>query len=158
MNPSTPSPIGFSVVVNTIDRARPLDTLLRSLEHQSHPHFEVIAVVGPTRDDTLSMLESWRDASKRPASLRAAAASLGMGYSSFREKVAARKGMGPHQYLLHMSIDEASRLLIGTDESIKAIAYATGFRSVESFCRAFRKMRGMTASRYRTIHRVKTKR
>jgi len=61
MNPSTPSPIGFSVVVNTIDRARPLDTLLRSLEHQSHPHFEVIAVVGPTRDDTLSMLESWRD-------------------------------------------------------------------------------------------------
>ena len=61
MNPSTPSPIGFSVVVNTIDRARPLDTLLRSLEHQSHPNFEVIAVVGPTRDDTLSMLEGWRD-------------------------------------------------------------------------------------------------
>ena len=59
MTPST-SPLGFSVVVNTIDRAKPLDTLLRSLEQQSHPHFEVIAVVGPTRDDTLPVLENWR--------------------------------------------------------------------------------------------------
>ncbi len=103
------------------------------------------------------MLESWRDTSKRPASLRKAAASLGMSYSSFRAKVAARKGMGPHQYLLHMSIDEASSLLIGTDESIKAIGYATGFQSPESFCRAFRKICGMTATRYRMIHRVGTK-
>jgi AraC family transcriptional regulator, arabinose operon regulatory protein len=103
------------------------------------------------------MLESWRDASKRPTSLHEAAASLRMSYSSFRAKVAARKGMGPHQYLLHMSIDEASRLLIGTDESIKAIAYATGFHSAESFCRAFRRLRGMTATRHRTIHRVQTK-
>ena len=53
---TTPS---FSVIVNTIDRARPLDTLLRSLEQQSYPHFEVIAVVGPTRDDTLSVLDRW---------------------------------------------------------------------------------------------------
>ncbi|MBU6281769.1 glycosyltransferase [bacterium] len=57
---SPTSPIDFSVVVNTIDRARPLDTLLCALEQQSHPRFEVIAVVGPTRDDTLSVLERWR--------------------------------------------------------------------------------------------------
>jgi AraC-like DNA-binding protein len=103
------------------------------------------------------MLESWRDAPKRPTSLRAAAASLGMGYSSFREKVAVRKGMGPHQYLLHLSVDEASRLLISTDETIKVIAYDSGFHSVESFCRTFRKMRGMTAGEYRSMHRMGTK-
>lgn len=57
---SPTSPIDFSVVVNTIDRARPLDTLLCALEQQSHPRFEVIAVVGPTKDDTLSVLERWR--------------------------------------------------------------------------------------------------
>jgi hypothetical protein len=53
-----------------------------------------------TLDPLGQMLEDWRDASKRPASLREAAASVGLGYSSFREKVAKRKGMGPHQYLL----------------------------------------------------------
>lgn len=120
--------------------------LLKSADARSH-----------SLDPLGQMLESWRDASKRPSSLREAAMSLGMSYSSFRAKVAARKGMGPHQYLLHMSIDEASRLLIGTDESIKAIGYATGFQSPESFSRAFRKIRGMTATRYRMIHRVGTK-
>jgi glycogen synthase len=46
----------FSLIVNTIDRARPLRALLYALEQQSYPHFEVIVVVGPTHDDTLEML------------------------------------------------------------------------------------------------------
>ncbi len=49
----------FSLVVNTIDRARPLHTLLRALESQSYPHFEVIVVVGPTRDNTVAMLAAY---------------------------------------------------------------------------------------------------
>lgn len=49
----------FSIVVNTIDRAIPLRTLLRSLEHQSYPYFEVIVVVGPTRDNTLEILREY---------------------------------------------------------------------------------------------------
>jgi glycosyltransferase involved in cell wall biosynthesis len=49
----------FSLIVNTTDRAGPLRTLLRALEHQSYPHFEVIVVVGPTRDDTLEMLSEY---------------------------------------------------------------------------------------------------
>lgn len=46
----------FSLIINTIDRAVPLRTLLNALEQQSYPHFEVIAVVGPTHDNTLEML------------------------------------------------------------------------------------------------------
>jgi glycogen synthase len=46
----------FSLIVNTIDRVGPLRTLLYGLEQQSYPHFEVIVVVGPTRDNTLEML------------------------------------------------------------------------------------------------------
>ena len=51
----------FSLIVNTTDREGPLRTLLRALEHQSYPHFEVIIVVGPTRDNTLEMLEEYQD-------------------------------------------------------------------------------------------------
>ena len=51
----------LSVVVNTVDRAAPLHTLLKSLEHRSYPHFEVILVVGPTNDNTLEVVAAYGD-------------------------------------------------------------------------------------------------
>lgn len=51
----------FSVVVNTTDRAASLRTLLQALEQQAYPHFEVIAVVGPTHDNTLDILAKYGD-------------------------------------------------------------------------------------------------
>jgi hypothetical protein len=54
--PHTISPLTFSVVINTTDREAPLSTLLKALESQSYPHFEVIPVVGPTKDATIEML------------------------------------------------------------------------------------------------------
>ena len=63
----------FSIVVNTTDRAQPLRTLLQALDHQSYPHFELIVVVGPTKDDTLDVLANW---SKRVQVLRCSQANL----------------------------------------------------------------------------------
>jgi glycogen(starch) synthase len=51
----------FSLIVNTTDRANPLQTLLRALEQQTYPHFEVVVVVGPTRDNTLEILSEYDD-------------------------------------------------------------------------------------------------
>jgi glycosyltransferase involved in cell wall biosynthesis len=53
------APITFSLIVNTNDRAEPLATLLRALEGQSYPHFEVLVVVGPTRDHTLDVVRPY---------------------------------------------------------------------------------------------------
>jgi len=47
------------VVVNTVDRAKSVRTLLRALEHQTYPHFEVVVVVGPTEDETLQVLSEY---------------------------------------------------------------------------------------------------
>lgn len=57
----TTADLTFSLIVNTVDRAEPLRTLLRGLEQQSYPHFEVIVVVGPTRDNTLDILAPYAD-------------------------------------------------------------------------------------------------
>jgi len=46
------APLRFSVVISTYNRAQSLAATLRSLEQQSHPHLEVIVVVGPCTDDT----------------------------------------------------------------------------------------------------------
>lgn len=55
----TTADLTFSLIVNTIDRAQSLRTLLRALEHQSYSHFEVIVVVGPTWDNTLKVLDEY---------------------------------------------------------------------------------------------------
>jgi glycogen(starch) synthase len=55
----TTGELGFSVIVNTTDRAGPLQTLLKALNLQSYPHFEVIVVVGPTQDNTLEILSDY---------------------------------------------------------------------------------------------------
>jgi glycogen(starch) synthase len=49
----------FSIIVSTIDRARSLANLLKSLEQQSYQDFEVIVVVGPTHDNTLDVLKEY---------------------------------------------------------------------------------------------------
>jgi len=46
----------ISVIVNTCDRREALRTLLFSLNRQTYPDFEVVVVVGPTRDDSVEML------------------------------------------------------------------------------------------------------
>ena len=46
----------ISVIVNTCDRCEALRTLLYSLNRQTYPDFEVVVVVGPTRDDSVEML------------------------------------------------------------------------------------------------------
>ena len=60
--PANHAPSDFvtvSIVVNTVDRAISLATLLAALEHQSYPNFELIVVVGPTHDDTLAVLDRY---------------------------------------------------------------------------------------------------
>ncbi len=66
MNPpqvSTPAttPLTFSIVINTCDRADPLRTLLSALNRQTYPHFEVIVVVGPTTDHSLAVVEEFKE-------------------------------------------------------------------------------------------------
>lgn len=51
----------FSIIINTVDRAGPLRSLLQALEHQSYPHFEVVVVVGPVQDNTLEILSEYKD-------------------------------------------------------------------------------------------------
>jgi glycogen synthase len=64
----------FSLIINTLDRARPLQTLLHALDHQTYPLFEVIVVVGPTHDHTLEILQPY---AKRVRVLRCPTANLG---------------------------------------------------------------------------------
>lgn len=58
MNNAKPT---ISVIINTTDRAGQLKNLLRALDQQSYPDFEVIVVVGPTQDNTYEILAPYEN-------------------------------------------------------------------------------------------------
>ena len=69
---------------------------------------------------------------------------------SFSRMFAAETGFTPHQYLIATRLDAAKYLLLSTGQSVKEIAFLSGFRSESSFCATFRKWEGVTPGAYRT--------
>lgn len=61
-------------------------------------------------------------------------------------------GESPHQYLIQKRMRVAGHSLATNDQPIKAIAAEVGYANTESFCRAFRKFFGRSASEYRQAY------
>ena len=55
-------------------------------------------------------------------------------------------------YLLHLRIEEASRALVTTKDTVSAISRRCGFSSPEYFCRHFRQEVGASPAEYRAEH------
>ncbi|MCD7736512.1 MAG: AraC family transcriptional regulator, partial [Lachnospiraceae bacterium] len=58
-------------------------------------------------------------------------------------------GFSPHQYLIATRINYAKYQLDTTSESVKNIAFSSGFNSESNFCITFKKWEHMTPSDYR---------
>jgi AraC-like DNA-binding protein len=58
-------------------------------------------------------------------------------------------GVTPHRYLLQTRVAHACRLLGLAQQSLHAIAIATGFNGVSTLMKAFRSLRGQSLSSYR---------
>ena len=77
---------------------------------------------------------------------------LSEGYVSqfFHEQI----GVSFHKYVEQMRMQRALRQLEETDHAIATIAAESGYASVNAFCRAFKRIRGVSASDYRGTARV----
>src|SRR5699024_1197136 len=58
-------------------------------------------------------------------------------------------GMSPIDYLIHIRIDEAQKMLRNTNIAIADIAHLVGFQSPSHFSKTFRELSNMTPSQYR---------
>lgn len=79
---------------------------------------------------------------------RAAGISVSHLHMLFREQL----GESPHQYLIQKRLRAAGHALATGSDSIKAVASEVGYPNPESFCRAFKKFFGRSASEYRQAY------
>jgi len=77
------------------------------------------------------------------------AALVGLGTTTFTEKVKGYTGFPPLAYLINIRISEAIRLLKRTELPLTEIALETGFYSSQHFSTTFRKLTGYTPSQFR---------
>ena len=74
---------------------------------------------------------------------------VGLGTTSFAEKVKSYTGFSPLNYLITIRISEAIKLLKKQDLNVTGIALDTGFYSSQHFSTTFKKLTGYTPSEFR---------
>ncbi|WP_255217081.1 helix-turn-helix transcriptional regulator [Myxococcus sp. AM010] len=87
-----------------------------------------------------------------PQTLEALAAKLGLSPFHFLRIFRGVLGVTPHQYLVHMRLRQAARLL-STDAPITRIAYDVGVGDLSNFVRAFRRAAGVSPRAFRMASR-----
>ena len=130
-------------------RSFPLDEARLELERLVLLLHRAAQSPAPQDDAMHRLIRNWSEAPPAAVDLRQTAAQLDLCYSSFRERFLELTGVAPYQFLLRMRIDRAARLLLEKNLPVKAVAQESGFEHVESFCRAFQRIKGMTPGGFR---------
>ena len=79
-----------------------------------------------------------------PAQTNALADELGISASYFSALFPKEMGVGFHEYLTRVRIEEAKQLLTATDYPINQIAVTVGYADQSSFTKAFKRVTGIT--------------
>ncbi|MCP9757524.1 AraC family transcriptional regulator [Lacihabitans sp. CCS-44] len=90
-----------------------------------------------------------RENLSHPWTVEEMAAIMGLGTTTFTEKVKAFSGFPPLNYLINLRISEAIRLLKNSNKSLTDIALDTGFYSSQHFSTTFKKLTGYTPGHFR---------
>ncbi|QDT09754.1 HTH-type transcriptional activator RhaS [Planctomycetes bacterium K23_9] len=77
------------------------------------------------------------------------ASKAGLSVSHFERRFRRAFGASPRQYLVRVRVENASRLLLSSDQTISQIALACGFYDHAHFSRSFRRVMNVTPSQYR---------
>jgi AraC-like DNA-binding protein len=84
------------------------------------------------------------------------AALVGLGFTTFSEKVKSYTGFSPINYLINIRISEAIKLLKRPDVHVTDIALDVGFYSSQHFATTFKKLTGYTPREFRKKNIMQT--
>lgn len=72
----------------------------------------------------------------------------------FTKVFSKETGVTPHQYIILTRLNSAKFLLKTTDQSVKEIAFSSGFSSESVFCTSFKKNESITPTEYRLMNSI----
>jgi len=81
--------------------------------------------------------------------VRELAVRMGVAYSHFRRAFKQNTGFSPWQYVLHLRLSHARRLLASTDMTLEEIALQLGFSSAFHLSAAFKRSNGLSPTIWR---------
>ncbi len=84
-----------------------------------------------------------------PVNVQELARGLGIGYSHFRRAFKAQTGFAPWQYVLHLRVAAARRLLASSDATLDEVAARLGFSSGFHLSSAFKRAYGIAPEHWR---------
>jgi AraC-like DNA-binding protein len=84
-----------------------------------------------------------------PVNVEVLARKLGVAYSHFRREFKAHTGFAPWQYVLHLRLSRARRLLAASDATLEDIATRLGFSSAFHLSSAFKRAFGTAPEHWR---------
>lgn len=90
----------------------------------------------------------------RPINIEAVLAEVGASRRDFEKRFKKHTGTTPAQELARFRIEKACKALVGTDQPLKDIASACGYKRIERFHEAFRRQMGMPPRAYRQKNRL----
>lgn len=105
------------------------------------------------RDDIQKAIGFINDNLTEPITLDDISKSAGMSRSHFSMVFRGLTGISPYEYLLLQRVERAVVILKNSDITILEVAQSCGFRNLENFNKAFRKITNMTPSDYRASKR-----
>ncbi len=88
-----------------------------------------------------------------PLSPEEIAGQLSMSYSWFRRVFKQYTGFSPSRYIQELNVQKSKELLTNTDLSSRQIAYRLGFENPDYFCTLFKRLAGVSPTRYREFTR-----
>ncbi len=146
-----------------------LRSLLRSLRPDSgvsaaqalaEAHLLLVQLFDMDRDrgrgsDEAMMMRRARELLSRdpaqPLDMPSVATELGVGYEKFRKAFRQLQGLSPKEYRIRRRIDVARHMLGIEQAGIKEVALRLGYPDVPSFVKQFKRVAGVTPSRFRSM-------
>jgi len=126
---------------------------LAHIAHRLLGHYAELPNAGKAQSRLLALVRRAENQLSAPhgakVDLEALARKLGVGYSYFRRVFREQTGLSPWQYLLNARLARAKRLLASSEETLAAVAEATGFGSAFHFSAAFKKAHRLSPSTWR---------
>lgn len=145
----------FSVLARSPDPARVVDRVDRIAE-QAILDSWLFPAARPDEDaDIRAVAAQLQESPATPWDFATLAAGRGFSTTTFRRRWVDALGTPPGQYLQHLRMAEACRLLVETSQPIQAVAAATGFDDAFYFSRRFRMEIGQSPGSYRKTYTLR---